>query len=62
MSFIPPTWYEGLLTYSVMVLLPLIIGIIFAGYAFISDKSDKKHVACLAIGIIFIIIGGDFSG
>lgn len=58
MSFIPPTWYVGLLTYGVMVLLPLIIGIILAGYAFISDKRDKKHVTCLAIGIIFIIIGG----
>lgn len=58
MSFIPPTWYVGLLTYGVMVILPLIIGIILAGYAFISDKRDKKHVTCLAIGIIFIIIGG----
>lgn len=58
MSFIPPTWYVGLLTYGVMVVLPLIIGIILAGYAFISDKRDKKHVTCLAIGIIFIIIGG----
>ena len=41
-----------------MVVLPLIIGIILAGYVFISDKRDKKHVTCLAIGIIFIIIGG----
>ena len=37
MSFIPPTWYVGLLTYGVMVVLPLIIGIILAGYVFISD-------------------------
>lgn len=58
MSFIPPTWYVGLLTYSVMILLPLVIGIIFAGYALIGDKSNRTCVVCLAIGIIFMITGG----
>lgn len=46
MSFIPPTWFDGILIWVGYIIIPFIIGIILAGYCALKEHN----------GISFIII------
>ena len=57
MVFIPPTWFEGLVMYSLITVVPIIIGFLIA---IIGAGCDS--VLGLGVGIIVIIAGVFGSG
>ena len=58
MSFVPPTWFEGMLIWIGYIIIPIIIGLIVLGYTQLKMKHEGFGVFILIICIAFAVFGG----